>query len=86
MTILEKISKLKQTLEVAQKAKNKAEGAASQILSQLEQEFEINSIKEAEKELIKLNNEIERLEKGLSIKIKEFNNKWGDKLESIVKN
>lgn len=78
MTTLEKYQRVLQKVEQARQAKNRAEGAKSQLLKQLTEEFNVQ-LQQADKLLKKLHTEEDRLEKELTQGLMALEKEWGDK-------
>lgn len=78
---LAEFTKLKEEVENLKRQEAKAQGALGQLQSQLKKEFGCATIKEAKKLQLKLEKELEKAEKEYEVALKEFRNKWKDKLE-----
>ena len=70
---------LKDERDKLQREADRAEGALQQIRERLQQEFEVSSLKEAERLLRKLEKEEQEAEREAEEKLTEYQEKWGSK-------
>lgn len=77
---LAEFTKLKQQVELLKREESRAQGALSQLQSQLKKEFGCKTIKEAKLLKAKLERELEKAEKDYEVASKQFRKKWKDKL------
>lgn len=70
--------KIKNKLDAKKLEKAKLEGNLEKLLEQLKSEFSVESVKEAEKLLKKVNSELEKEEQELEEKEQEFAEKYPD--------
>lgn len=75
-----KYLKIKEQVEAIQRRADKAQGAAEQVMKQLQEEFSVNNIEEGKELLEKLEEEKKILETELEELWKEFEKEYG-KLE-----
>lgn len=73
------LEKLEEKISRATEEKAKAEGARSQILSRLKEDFGISSLKEAEELAENLESQINKRGKKLDQLVEEISVKMGDK-------
>jgi len=77
---LDRYRKLKADVDRCQREADRAEGALSQLMAKLEEEFGCKSLKEAEKLLVKLRKESKKAEKEFGEALNEFEEKWEEVL------
>ena len=80
MNQLDKLSKLKKQAESAQREADKAQGALEQILSQLKEDFDCETLEDAETLLDKLGEKERTKAEAFDTALAEFEEKYGDKL------
>ena len=73
---LQQFNELKEKMEGLKAEANRAEGALSQLRSQLKKEFDVGTFKEAEALLNKLEREEKTAEKEYESALKDFEEKW----------
>ena len=78
---LKEFAELKEKVDSLQRQEDKITGALEREKQEMKKELKCNSIKEAETALKKLKQEEVLAEKEYSEAMKEFENKWKDKLE-----
>jgi len=74
----EKFRQLKQAHEDAKTEAERAEGALTQLMSQLKQEFDCNSLEEAQEKLRKLQKKQAREKEVLETAVADYEKKWLD--------
>ena len=72
--------KLKEKVEQAQQRADKAEGALSQIMKRLKDEFDCSTLKEAESKLKTLQKKEEALKEKFETAKEDFEEKWDERL------
>lgn len=80
MNTLQKYNEIKRKLEEATRQKDKAEGALSQIMSQLKTKFGCNSLAVASKKLTKLRQQEEEAKEEFDTTVEKFEEDWSDEL------
>lgn len=75
---LSTLSEMKQQIERLQKEADMAEGELNQIMKQLKQEFNCDSIEEAEDALQELEQERKETKELFDSSLKAFKDKWED--------
>jgi predicted nucleic acid-binding Zn-ribbon protein len=81
MTIdINEFNHLRQKVQKLQRDADKAEGALNEQLKHLKEEFDCDSIEEAEAYLVELEKKVAAAEKIYRKELKEFRKQWGDKL------
>ena len=78
---LKEFTRLKSKVDELQCRKDRATGALEQLRKQLKDEFDCESVEEAQKLLAKMEKEESKLEKDFDISLKEFNEKYGEMME-----
>lgn len=73
---------LKRKVDRARQERDRAEGALRQIQSDMSK-FGVKTKKEAEKRLGKMKIELEELQRAFDLELKEFMDKWKDKLDVV---
>lgn len=81
MASVKEYLELKRKVENAQQLVDKAKGALEQLIRNLKQDFNCNTIEEAEKKLRSLQAERGNLEQQFDDEVEEFKKKWKDKNE-----
>ena len=78
MAKLDKYLSLKKRVETAQQEADKAEGALSEVMKQLEREFDCSTLNEAKRKLKQLRKQAELSKKAFDDALEEFEEKWED--------
>jgi len=81
---LTKYNELKVKADKLKAKADRVEGALEQLLLRLKNEFECDTIQEAEELLEQLMEEEAEAEENYEKEYKAFNSKWGEKLEEMV--
>ena len=74
----EEFRELKDSYESAKAEAERAKGALDQLMSRLQQEFGVKSVKQADALLVKLRQECETAETKAEKVLKEYKAKWKD--------
>lgn len=77
---LKKITELREIVEDVKRKASKAEGALERVLAELKEEFNCDSLEDAESLLVTLKKDLEYDEAKSSRLLKIFETKWGDVL------
>ena len=80
MSKIEDLEKLKEKAEEIRQQRDRAQGRLEETEKRLREEFQVNSIDEAEELLEKLEKEEKQAETEFEKALEEFNEKWGDQL------
>jgi len=80
MSAIKKYQELQSKVERAQGNADKAEGALSQVMERLQNEFNCSSLKQAQKKLNEMIQEEEEAKEEFETAVEEFDEEWGDKL------
>lgn len=84
MTIdLEEYSALKRKAEKLRSQADRAQGALEHHMKRLRDEFDCNSIEEAEEALEELKKEEEKIAEKYGKALEKFKKEWGDKLKNV---
>lgn len=75
----EKFRQLRQAHENAKSEAERAEGALTQLMSQLKSEFGCDSLEEAQEKLRKLQKQQAREKEALEVAVAEYEKKWPDR-------
>ncbi len=78
---LEKYNKIKKNVERHKTIIARSEGAISQILEKLKDEYDCSSVKEAEEKLEDLSTKQNKLERRFKKLLADFETEWGKYLE-----
>jgi len=70
--LTDRLTKIKEKIERAKEAQAKLQGAIEQEIKQLSEEFGLNNIKDAEKALDKMEEELDTMENSLEKGIKKL--------------
>jgi len=81
MTNLDRYQKLKGKADELQREADRAEGALEQLMDKLKDEFDCETLEEAEKLSKKLEKEAKKAEEDFETAIDMFEEKWGDVLD-----
>ena len=81
MSRLDEFMKLTKQVEKAQQTADKAEGALGQVMKELKNEFDCNSIDTAEQKRKQLKKQVERSRNAFDTGLKKFKHDWSEKLE-----
>lgn len=76
MPKLDKYLSLKKRVESAQQEADKAEGALSEVMKQLEREFDCKTLNEAKRKLKQLKKQEESSKKAFDDALEEFEENW----------
>lgn len=78
---LARFNRLKESADDAKRETAQAEGALRQLMRQLKDEFDCDSLEEAEEKAAKAERDAAKAEKKYETALTEFEKKWGGKLE-----
>lgn len=78
MAKLDKYLSLKKRVETAQQEADKAEGAISEVMKQLEREFDCSTLNESKRKLKHLQKQKESSKKAFDDALEEFEENWPD--------
>jgi predicted nuclease with TOPRIM domain len=78
MINIDEYKEIKKKHEILKSKKDKAEGALDEILKRLSDEFDFDSIEEAEKQLSANKKQLEKIKMELESELEEFSKKWDE--------
>lgn len=76
MVDMDTIVKIKKEIKQAEEKKNKAQGKLEQLLETFKDEFECNTVEEAEEILGEMEAECEKAESKCEAELEKFKDKW----------
>jgi hypothetical protein len=79
---IQRFNKLKQVVEEAEREAARAEGAEAQLLEELKRDYGCNTIKEAARLEIQLEEAMKDAEAAATEALKSFEEEWGDALQT----
>ena len=82
-SLLENFEKLKRQISRLREERIKAEGAMTQLLKQMREQFGCSSVEEARGLLSKVEKEMKELEKRFQDEYRRFTEEWGEELEKL---
>jgi len=83
MIDMKKFGELKNAVDKWRKERDKAEGALSQLLSTLKDEYGCSSVEDAEAKIDELLKEVEDLERKFNDMMNSFEARWSDELKKF---
>lgn len=81
MSKLDRYLSLKKRVEAAQQEADRAEGALSEVMKQLEREFDCKALNEAKRKLKQLEKQEESSKKAFDEAVEEFEENWENESE-----
>ena len=83
MISVDRFNELKKSADDARRAAAQAEGAQRQLMQQLADEFDCQTLETAERKAAKLEKEAKAAERRAEELLEEFEETWGEKLKAL---
>ena len=80
--LLDRYQKMKRKADELRREADRAEGALEQLMEKLKEDFDCDTLEEAEQLSKRLEKEAKEAEEQFDVAVEEFEEEWGDELEN----